>query len=304
MAILHVVHISDIHLGAGFVPRAQGHDPLILEGFFTFAQQDPGGYKPDALLVTGDVTARGSTSDLQMYLTYRDVGYAPDAVFRPFAAPRHTFPQVIDLPGNHDYWRGVILNPVLSDAIRTRYFPRDTTITLRGSRHLVAIHALCSTRGAHPFEQAGAVGAFHRDDLVVLAGRMDAVNGSARRDDLAPFHLIATHHSPSYGTHRAHGLALRAFSDLAPLVASGPVRGLLTGHVHTRAMVPARNPPPAEVRCAATMQRTILGPGAGELLVHEFADDDSGPLTWTVTTWRWSGTAFARDPAGSQPVEY
>jgi len=313
MATIRLIHITDLHLGAGLLPRAQGHDPRILERFFEFVHRHPADDRPKWLIVTGDITARGSESDLQMYLTYRDVGYAPDATGLRYDPLRAKFDTLIDLPGNHDYWNGILLNPKLNPRVQRQYFPDASTTTWETGRHLIAVHRLCSTRGASGKEQFAAVGAFRQDDLQHTADAIDAVNVDAQQANLAPFHLIATHHSPAYGSPNSQGLSWKALLDLARLVRRGPVSGILSGHVHTRTIVHAGagGPACAEVRCASTMQIDTANwtarwnpPPPREFLVHEVDDDMPGPPTWSVTAWAWTGNTFVADPAGPQRVRY
>jgi hypothetical protein len=74
---------------------------------------------------------------------------------------------------------------------------------------------------------------------------------------------------------------------------TGPLRGMLTGHEHTGAVVGQSAILPSEVRCGTTTQGRRLGRRPGwELRVHQFDDAPDGSLEWRMTTWVFNGSEF------------
>jgi hypothetical protein len=249
------------------------------------------------------MTESGTASQLALYRTIRDVGFKLDA-FVSFNALTTTLSRIVEIPGNHDYWNGVImnLNGRLNKSIRTDHFDLASSYaTLSTARYLVGVYGLCSTSGATPSEQIRAVGSFDPEDLGLVKARIAATRERAANADKIPFHLLAIHHSPSAGNPLCRGLSDRALRDLEQFP---DVAGLLTGHAHSTRLP---DPRPVifnagdgrhallEVRCATTTKVALpLCPRPCEFLVHELRDGPSDSLEWFTTRWIFVGARFER----------
>ena len=290
MASQWVVHISDLHVGAsmsggGLVPKATGHDLFVLEAFSAKLAEIQTLYGGGpSLIISGDVSARGARDELCLYRTIRDLGFKRDA-HRQLPPLIEGFEHVLDLPGNHDYWNGVVLNPFVSLTTRARYFdsePWHAEISVGSA--FVTFHGICSTSDALPQEQALAVGAFRKADLDALERSIDA--SRKRAGALRPYPIVVTHHSPSDGGPKARGIRTSALSDLDRLCSSKGVVGILSGHAHSFSVVRKR---PPEVRCGTTFQANwALGRQKRMFILHEFRDTGHG-LEWHVVPWYFDG---------------
>lgn len=307
-----VVHISDIHLGERIegghllknkvVPGLGAHDPralLALGNFLRDFKNDPDkAGQPRALVISGDVTAAGSVSELSFYKTLRKRGIDVDDYLSIDALDDGY--RVLDMPGNHDFWQGIPANGELNKSLRDLHFTGPRALTLTVGRTVLAFHTLCSTSDATHREQIMAVGAYSPKDLSQVKASIKKVHEQARGRGV---HYIVTHHSLDAGTEFFHGVRESSRQDLATLckeLDTIKVQGLLTGHTH-RCLL-AGEPPrkeahlPPEIRCASTLQNHA----PRELLVHEFVetmDDRTGHprLGWTVHVWKFNGrTRFVR----------
>jgi hypothetical protein len=245
-----------------------------------------------ALAISGDATAAGSETQLSSYLTIRDLGLQRDAHvrFQPLSRP---FQRTIDIPGNHDFWDGMLLWPFMNPAVRGAYFDRAPEPFRESTgRHLIALYGLCSTSGATPWQQSLAIGAFHQPDLDWIGAQITATREEATRRSLRPFHIVMIHHSPAHGNPHFRGISTGARSELQAL----GVNALITGHAHTTALA-IQSPPgfPREVRCATTTRKAALSVRNREFLVHTLSDLSTGALDWRVQRWVFDGSsAFVR----------
>jgi hypothetical protein len=182
------VHISDIHFGSkisgqGVVPRATGHDLRVLEALYValgrLFQSEPN--ESFCLLISGDVTATGESAEFSMYRTLLLLGFQLDA-YSSFEALAEGFQSVLDIPGNHDYWNGWLLNSRLNHNLRTRYFSAEPwALAMTVGSYEVIFHGLCSTAGASALQQMTAVGEFHVDDRNRLLASISSFNVSAAK---------------------------------------------------------------------------------------------------------------------------
>ena len=292
MGTAWLLHISDIHVGkrtsgGGLIWHTNGHDPKAVEAFADARDQivnQCAGTK--VLVVSGDVSARGGTPELDLYEVMRDTGFQLDP-FLQCDAFADGFDHVLDIPGNHDYWNGKILNRQLHHPARHRYFPQcPTTINIPLDRYFVAIHGLCSTCGANSRQQFYAVGEYCDADLAKVQPAILHATTQAQSLRLKPCHLLVTHHSPSDGTVWTKGFSTRSRGLLEALCQVGPIEGLLTGHAHARNLDLTGQPDlPPEARCSTTLQANALFlRQQREFLLHRLSDD-TGVLEWTVTPW-------------------
>jgi 3',5'-cyclic AMP phosphodiesterase CpdA len=301
MARLAVIHISDIHIGAtirggGFVPHSNGHDHGALEAFCQAREDLVADDGNRILVVSGDVSAHGSETELGMYRVFRDHVVPVDGVFqhRPFA---HRFDSVLDIPGNHDLWHGAWLHWLptwrVDLGIRERYFPGSWGAEIPLDRHLVCVHGLCSTSGAAGGQQFWAVGGIRRQDLETLDGAIQAAERTATRAGLRPFHILVTHHTPSDGTTAMKGIDAESQARLEELCAARGVRGMLTGHAHSRRIEPP-GALPVEVRCGTTLQAdAFMTPQEKSFYEHELIETGDA-IEWKVTPWIYHDDPYLR----------
>jgi UDP-2,3-diacylglucosamine pyrophosphatase LpxH len=299
MASVGLIQISDLHIGSrisggGVIPRATAHDERVFEALqaslSTILQKRP--RKDHALIVSGDVSAKGASDELRMYVTLRNLGFARDAYLTLPPLVKH-FAGVIDIPGNHDYWNGIVGNGFVNRAARIFFGSRPWAVSLKTNVYIVTVHGLCSTIAASVLQQVGAVGAYDAKEMSDLDAAIMATSQAASSRRLASRQLIVTHHSPSYGNAVSYGISSAAMTSLQNFCTRNRISGLLTGHVHTRHIEPPKTLP-VEARCGTTTQAAVfLKHNVCDFLYHEFRDSQPpGLLEWEITPWQFAGKRF------------
>ena len=290
---LLLVHYSDPHIGGtlkgkGFIPKATGHDQGALEAFSdALGRIRRRSATARGMVHSGDASARGAASQLDLYKTLRDSG----AVLGLLRLPRFRagFNHLIDIPGNHDLWNGILFN--LNGAARVVHWPPGPQWLQRIQlRHFeIVLHGICSTTGASSRQQAFAVGDFAPLDLADLEGQITA---TSRKPAMEQVHVIVTHHSPSVGNGLLHGLSSNAANALRSICQKHKVAVVLTGHDHTFAVTAATSFPAVEVRCSTTLQHNVRGQNQIRQFWTHSIQDDGTRLTWSATPWLYENRRF------------
>lgn len=304
MTNLLLVQYSDPHIGSriqggGFIWKTTGHDLNVLEAFSDALGKIRRMRADRRVLVhSGDASARGASEQLDLYLKLRETGEQVHGNGKPILKlPRFRagFGQFVDIPGNHDFWNGKILNPILNRQARSSYWPPSSSWSQRVplAAFELVIHGVCSTSGASARQQVCAVGDFDTPDLHDLERRIKAMTGGTR---LRQVHVIVTHHSPSVGNGRMHGLAPGGIQLLEDLCVRHGVAVLLTGHDHSYDIVNFANRP-VEVRSSTAVQlnrwpQTQIR----QFWLHHICDDGT-QMTWTAVPWLYETRKFV--PTGS-----
>lgn len=189
-----LIQISDAHLEA---------DATAADGLVALAAEllVGSGLRPDAVLVTGDLSEDGSPS------SYRRIRAMLDPLGAALGAP------VVVLPGNHDDVPALSAELLGGD-------PVDRVVTVDGLR-IVALDSTVGVAGVHHGELADEQLDWLAD---VLAQR--APHGT----------ILALHHPPIPSVSPVlQRLALRRPERLASVVARSDVRLIVCGHVHQTA---------------------------------------------------------------------
>jgi hypothetical protein len=216
------VHISDLHIGdqikgGGAIPKATAHDLAALRalGNFFIRFHSLHRKEPTALIVSGDVSANGGIGELALYRTLVERGFSLDRWDAIERFCEH-FDALLDVPGNHDFWNGLLLpNPNLNVAMRQHHFPGTPwSISLPLQQRRVVFHGLCSSSGCTPGQQLLAFGAFTVRDLAVVGA---SVRAQSMPRLPSPFHLLVLHHSPAEQSPLSHRLVPNARGELEAL---------------------------------------------------------------------------------------
>ncbi len=274
--------------------QATGHEMGVLEAFSNALgriRRMPADHR--ILVHTGDASAHGHEEQLQLYQTMRDCGlrlHGHDPVgMVMLPAFRAGFQHVLDIPGNHDLWNGIILNPIVHHDARATYWPTIDSIRVRMHTFEVVLHGLCSTSGARAWQQFFAVGRYSPQDLEALRARVAATGNLPA--GMTQIHVLATHHSPSVGSGRAHGIGAGARQDLQALCVQYNISVLLTGHDHSYTVI---NDPslPVEVRASTVMQQNVWPQRqVRQFWLHRIRVKDR-TLTWSAKPWRYENRRF------------
>jgi 3',5'-cyclic AMP phosphodiesterase CpdA len=104
------------------------------------------------------------------------------------------------------------------------------------------------------------------------------------RATLQQVHVVITHHSPSVGNGRMHGLASRSTAVFEQLCRRHEIAVLLTGHDHTFAITRRENLP-VEVRASTATQRNRWPQKQiRQFWLHRIQDQGT-VLDWKATSW-------------------
>ena len=302
MATLGLIHISDLHLGFRWLsfPMSQAHDHAMLralnQALTTLLETQDDEH---IIIVSGDVSARGWDAELEYYQRLRDQGQAWSS-FEEFVALRSRahVTDVLDIPGNHDYWSGHVLNPNINHGARNFFLVGNWRLSRNLGNMSLTLHGLCSTLGAAGPPQRRAMGVFDSLDRARLEDNIKKANEIAALNNRRSIQLIITHHSPHWCDTWPSDLEVAAHQQLDDICRKHPeVKGVLSGHVHVRGISPSSPlPVTIETRCATTTQspylKSIIGrpwpwskPPKREFLHHELTDLSAGGFRWTVTPW-------------------
>lgn len=318
------LQISDLHFGdplqqSAVDPWAHyvlglkgyvGHSPGALR-YLAKAFKELRRAEPDAeLIVTGDLTAWGTTSEFQQADGFLSTaGQWPE--FVGLNAPGW---MTLAIPGNHDHWRGIPFWPLgtPNSEVRRR-FPNDWAVT--PSTKLpngVSVVFLSLNSDAD-------VGGYSDERIWACGSFVSAVNGldqalSARNQD--EIRVLLLHHSVEYRGRLIQRSRTRCLPvswsvnlehltiddasrrKVADLLDKHGIRVVLTGHIHQpffvgqlpkSSLYPKRDV--MEARCGSTSQRLTAAPGVpigggsnappyqNSLIVHRLLDD-VGRIYW------------------------
>ena len=299
-----VIQISDLHIarslvGGGWIPKAHGHDLSIVQGLSNWLSRYRTN-RADALIVSGDATAKGSNGEFAAYSTLRDCGWAVDS-YTQYDSLQAVAKNCADLPGNHDYWRGLVLNPTIRPDKTIGYFRRDAwPLRLNLGAHAVVLHELCTTAGAKHKEQVLAVGRCRAVDLRRLHAALADAAKDVQQGGLTPIQLVVIHHSTMRGSPRMHGLAKNTLAALSSLQGKPhDVRGLMSGHTHRFSF--GRGPAGLEACCPTTTQGNFATTQQQGFLRHTFVEG-GGRVNWRITRFHWDGATFVRGATINQPL--
>jgi 3',5'-cyclic AMP phosphodiesterase CpdA len=294
-----IVHYSDAHIGrtlqgSGVIWQTTGHDVRALEAFSNSLDQIRRRPAAGRLMIhSGDASATGDIRELDLYMTLRENGTVLHGVKNvlPF---RTGFADLLDIPGNHDFWNGSLLpNPVINRSARTSYWPgaKPWTLYVAVGRFIVFFHGLCSTSGATRVQQVLAVGDYRQADLDDLAFRVNEADHIAKRHDSRAVHVLVTHHSPSAGSRRKSGLGMNARATLQALCAQYQIAAVLSGHSHEYGLVHQAGFP-VEARAATTLQKNAWPQRQQRHFWLHRLREDGETLIWTATPWVFENRKF------------
>ncbi|MGH3132311.1 MAG: metallophosphoesterase family protein [Gaiellaceae bacterium] len=252
-----VLHVSDLHIG-----RRETPEPVAALGELV------GRLEPELLVATGDLAHRGRRGELERAAE----------LLRGLRVP------VLAVPGNHDIPYTVPARFTRTYAEWERVFgPREPVY----SSERLFVAGLSSVR---PLRQQG--GALGDDQLARLARRLREAPESSLR-------MVALHHhlaAPPWRARRKRPLSRR--DHVLQALAAAGAELVASGHVHQAGVAERREFEALEDRPRSSLVLATV-PGLGRprprrrgeargINVYD-ADED----TLTVTTFAWSGSAFA-----------
>lgn len=296
MASFGLIHISDLHLGFGgsSIPGAQNHEARVLwDLLITLAEIRETKTFPYYLVISGDATSSGAVNEFEYYTMLRDRGLMWDNG-RQFEALRSGMSGLLDIPGNHDYWNGQLVNPNINPSARSYFSPPPWILNVQLGGFSINFHGICSAFGAAGPNQRWAVGQFDRNEFSGLTSQIAAADAAGKQRGFTPIDFIITHHSPRFCDGAGNtDLDPASHQDLVNLCAANAnIKGLLTGHVHAY-RIGNRSGDGLEARCSTTTQmHTFLNHPHRGFLQHEFSETKQGRLNWTITPWEDTRSAF------------
>jgi 3',5'-cyclic AMP phosphodiesterase CpdA len=273
---MRLAHVSDLHFGH--------HDPKVAA---TLAA-DLAAQSPDLVVVSGDLTQRGTPEEFELARAFLD----------SLAAP------VFAVPGNHDLGRNLVRRFLDPYGLYRRYIAPDIEPFLELARPeaTVALAGLNTTRRALA-DRDWSNGSINRGQLDRLGRTLAQASPDAVR-------IVIAHHplmQPALPTLKPT-LAVRRSALALESFASAGVRLVLSGHFHlsfVRKYDPAAirdGIPPGPRQAAAApilvcqANSTISDRLRGELNAYNLIDLDHTHIAVHVREWR-EGRWEAREEA-------
>ena len=309
---LTVVQISDLHFGPSLVP-----DLSLVKGnwpphtFQGFAPHDPDACtalsnaiqrisprKDCVLLVSGDLTASGDTSEFACALTYLHELLRFNVNMT--TGLRERYQKLLSIPGNHDHWAGRTGSFAVRGGpayIHGTYFDTSasepwwiTPIPIPSARsgpygELCLIGIDTCARASTQWMAKGYVDPSH---LKAISARLQRRNSSNCDIELR---ALVVHHSfaPDGLLKALHEYDKASMHELKSFIAANNIKLVFSGLTHKANQI-HHSTGFNEVRCGTTLQlqnpqRVYQGQAYNEFLSHNFSvnDDGNGPLVILTT---------------------
>lgn len=336
--MIRLLHVSDLHVGhvpwwvgtsaplaPGAVrkktwwPSKRGHDERVAESLAAHwltlrrvAQRDGDLAR---IVATGDLSRTGDDAELGcaarfLHATWTDRDTRTGKSFPPgdrlfglgAGLDAQADPEAFTVPGNHDYWRGWLMNPSVDDSVLAPHFwplpwvyrfvdPQDERLEV----HLCGLDTL-SGLGGLSLRQFFAKGAIARDHLELAVLRLDDARSAARDRgrlaelDVRVLRVVAMHH-------RIDDLADERWFER--WLNDHTIGALLCGHSHEAGVATAPGTATLQAICGTSMQSgsgtRLPGLEENHLFVHALSlPAGRVPLaSWHCTSWRHDGAAWA-----------
>lgn len=341
--MIRFLHVSDLHIGdvpwwvGSFAPYQgpprkptryptnRGHDERVAEGLSSFWKilKRHAATNGDVarVIATGDITRQGHGDEfgcarrlLHAEWTAQGPVVVPGSRLFGLGAGHHDGePELLAIPGNHDYWSGVMMNPVVARSrTRSHFWPLPWTCRVIDQKapmelHVVGLDTMSGLGHFSPsqFLAKGAIAPRHLDEAAdsLAKAASDARLRARILPGLGILRVAAIHHP-------VHDLANA--DEFAQWSLDNGIAAILCGHTHE---ADSRRPPRSaalQLTCGATTQagtRTRL-PSLEEnhMFVHlvEWVDAQGlGMVQWHSQWWRHDGLRWyfeKMDPGPSSPL--
>lgn len=314
-----LMHVSDLHIGGKMEwvgsmadrqpdrqvtrwPHFRGHDERVAADLSTECGYLGRLHPQLRVLVTGDLTRKGKGGEFGLAHRFIHASWrlGPFNPIRP--GLRMGGELALTIPGNHDFWDGLVCNPKLNRPVLEPHFwplPWLHVVEDRPERlevHLVGLDSCSGLRGLS-LSQAAAKGAVAADQLTE-AGKLLALElARARVRGNAVLRVVLVHHPP-------HCLNYPARVEILRWLDHHKVAVILTGHTHARLVPkPAQPGPFFELRCGTTLQAGtathLPGSQANHFFLHGVRARAPGHVDWRTVEYWHSGARWTTD---HQPV--
>jgi predicted phosphohydrolase len=302
--MITLVHVSDLHIGeklrwlGSFGPRSatrhpnnlpskRGHDERVARDLANEWRSIVNAQPSTTIVVTGDLTRSGKP--LQFGIAHRYThAYCFDAIASLLIGLGAGGTRALTIPGNHDFWGGLLLGPVVfRNVLEGHFWPPPWIHVLAEPTgkplevHLLAIDSCSGLRVLSP-SQVRARGAIHQNQLAAADALIDAENRKAEARQRSVVRIVLVHHPPNTLT-QASRQAFEAW------LGTHRIHAILTGHTH----VPVCSWLPAatgcfELRCGTTLQagayNMLPGPKPNHFYLHT--------LRWHSNQVHWQSIEY------------
>lgn len=343
--MISLLHVSDTHVGdtpwwiGTFVPRSgvrqptrfptnRGHDERVAEGLATLwltLKQNSAATRATVRLVhTGDVTRQGDGVEYAcawrlfhaQWTEQSSTGLLlPGArIFGLGAGDDAGDPEMLAVPGNHDYWQGVCMNPTVSwPTVASHFWPLpwvDRIVDRADPRFEIHVVGLDTMSGLgrlslRQFLATGAIDPAHlqaASGLLVEAGRMARLR-QHQIGTVSIMRVVAMHHPIEEIDDRER---------IKQWLVDNEIRLVLCGHTHVANARVIPGTSVTEMTCGATTQcgtqTRMPSKEENHLFVHHVEHVASQGVHLAQLTSQWwfhDGAAWYHDrnkPGSGSPL--
>jgi 3',5'-cyclic AMP phosphodiesterase CpdA len=314
-----LMHVSDLHVGGKMLwvgstadrwagrrpakrPHFHGHDEKVADDLSNECGYLCGLYPDLRALVTGDLTRLGKGAEFGLahrfiHATWRLGPFDPLSPGLRMGGDR-----ALTIPGNHDFWAGVVCSPALNRGVLEPHFwPLPWLHVLEDRRERLEVHLVgldsCSGLWHLSPGQAAARGAIDHDQLTE-AGKLLALElARAKLRANKVLRVVLVHHPP-------HCLAYPARVDFLDWLDRNKVAVILTGHTHERLVPqPQQTRPFFELRCGTTLQagtyNQLPGLEPNHFFLHAVRGAGPAQAEWRTVEYWHNGAQWT---TSQQPV--
>jgi predicted phosphodiesterase len=292
-------------------PSKRGHDERVANDLSIFFQQLSKSHENIKILVSGDLTRVGGGLDFGCCHRFLHASWN---IKKPIikAGLKSNCNILYTVPGNHDFWNTIILNPYLNRQILPPNFwglPWIAKFRLNGLEiHLLGIDS-CSGLSSLSFHQLIAFGAIHDDQLSVGVELFeDALKDSGHDNIDVIVRVVMIHHS-------IKRLEKSSRKKFISWLINNDVSIVLTGHDHNPHIPGNKQSPPYELCCGTTLQAgtstKLPAKVPNHFFMHSIKNDgtSSSQVHWHTKEWwhngvNWKGNVnpvWAASIPGIQP---
>lgn len=324
----YFVQISDLHIAAmktwpklvsphpggrkeaGF-PSSQGHSVGVAHELALWLRRFRAAYGVDRLLVTGDLTRRGSDAEFGWANRFISSSWRvrpPGKTRIGMELPGDLY---LSIPGNHDFWggRSYLRSMKISKGFLGPFvWPTpwiDVFESCGTEFHFLGLDS-CSRLGSISPNQFVAMGAIEGEELASASAMFESAAARAFEKGHQVVRVVLCHHPPS---------ELIGRETLIDWLDKLNVRLVLTGHTH-QSFLDGNSGLGAcfEIRCGTTLQEgtesTLPGPEPNTFVLHSVVvpQEPGRGVVWEAVRYCFDGGGWENlpepDPAQGTEVQF
>ena len=314
--MIKILHLSDLHFdGIPFWvgslkprsglrtsqkwPSMRGHDERVVDDFTIFWEKLKKKHPDLKIVITGDLTRCGGGNDFGNSHRYVHASWNIKKPYHLQTGLKSNCERAFTVPGNHDFWNQIPLNPLLKRSVIDSHFWELPWVSMlkegRMEIHLIGLDS-CSGLFQISLKQSISIGAISLSQL--KSGKKllkQAKIGAKSRNINLILRVAMIHHPQNNLDQNSRNNFLKWLKDL-------DVTFVMTGHEHIADTPTPRLPPPYQLQCGTTMQagtRTKLpGKAPNHFFLHtiERIGENSLEIIWKTFEWQHNGATWINNP--------